>query len=139
LGTGAECKPSTAPTCGGGGPAQGDVLMFLRILCSLVQPGRSMSDLHQSTGAEPVWICVTCGGHFPGSAALHVSAAADGRGALLTGDTIMVTPGCDRVTFMWSAPNRLPLPERAVRAAVAATAPFEFDRIYGGWWTTVLH
>ena len=81
---------------------------------------------------------IQCGGHFPGSAALHVSAAADGRGALRTGDTLMVTPGCDRVTFMWSAPNRLPLPERAVRAAVAATAPFEFDRIYGGWWTTAL-
>ena len=52
---------------------------------------------------------------------------------LLTGDTIFVTPGGDRITFVWSAPNRLPLPEAAVRGIVRAVRPFPFDRIYGGW------
>ncbi|HEY7488285.1 MAG TPA: MBL fold metallo-hydrolase [Streptosporangiaceae bacterium] len=81
---------------------------------------------------------VQCGGHFPGSAVLHWAGGADGRGVLLTGDTIFVTPGEDRVTFVWSAPNRLPLPERAVRGVVDAVRPYDFDRIYGGWWQPVL-
>ncbi|MCP2256397.1 Metallo-beta-lactamase superfamily protein [Streptoalloteichus tenebrarius] len=81
---------------------------------------------------------VQCGGHFPGSSVLHWADGADGAGVLLTGDTIYVTPGRDRVTFLWSAPNMLPLPERLVRQVVAAVRPYEFGRIYGGWWTSVL-
>jgi hypothetical protein len=57
---------------------------------------------------------------------------------LLSGDTIHVTPGENRVTFAWSAPNRLPMPEPAVRRIVDAVRPYRFDRIYAGWWTPVL-
>lgn len=81
---------------------------------------------------------VQCGGHFPGSAVVHWAAGAGGRGALLAGDTVMVTPGEDRVTFLRSAPNRLPLPEPAVRRVVDALLPYAFDRIYSGWWEPVL-
>jgi glyoxylase-like metal-dependent hydrolase (beta-lactamase superfamily II) len=81
---------------------------------------------------------VQCGGHFPGSAVVHWAGGAGGAGALLSGDTIMVTPGEDRVTFLRSAPNRLPLPERDVRRVVEAVRPYPFDRIYGGWWQPVL-
>ncbi|WP_346742663.1 MBL fold metallo-hydrolase [Spongiactinospora sp. TRM90649] len=81
---------------------------------------------------------VQCGGHFPGSAVVHWAEGAGGAGALLTGDTIFVTPGEDRVTFVWSAPNRLPLPERDVRRVVEAVRPYAFERMYGGWWTPVL-
>lgn len=81
---------------------------------------------------------VQCGGHFPGSSVLHWADGADGAGVLLTGDTIFVTPGEDWVTFLWSAPNRLPLPERAVRGIVEAVRPYAFDRIYGGWWAPAL-
>jgi glyoxylase-like metal-dependent hydrolase (beta-lactamase superfamily II) len=81
---------------------------------------------------------IQCGGHFPGSAVAHWAAGADGKGILLTGDTIFVTPGADRVTFVWSAPNRLPLPERAVRKVTDAVRPYGFDRLYGGWWEPVL-
>ncbi|HEY6275528.1 MAG TPA: MBL fold metallo-hydrolase [Streptosporangiaceae bacterium] len=81
---------------------------------------------------------VQCGGHFPGSACAHWAAGAGGAGALFTGDTIFVTPGEDRVTFVWSAPNRLPLSEPAVRGVAEAVQPYPFDRIYGGWWTPVL-
>jgi glyoxylase-like metal-dependent hydrolase (beta-lactamase superfamily II) len=81
---------------------------------------------------------IQCGGHFPGSAVLHWADGADGRGVLLSGDTIIVTPGEDRVTFVWSAPNRLPLPEPAVRGVWDAVQPYRFDRIYSGWWTPVL-
>lgn len=81
---------------------------------------------------------IQCGGHFPGSAVLHWADGAAGTGVLCTGDTILVTPGEDRVTFMWSAPNRLPLPERGVRGIVEAVRPYEFDRIHAGWWHPVL-
>jgi hypothetical protein len=50
-----------------------------------------------------------------------------------------VTPGEERLTFIWSAPNRLPLPEKAVRAVVDAVRRYPFDRIYGGWWQPTLH
>jgi hypothetical protein len=93
------------------------------------------------TGSLPVLPGVTlvqCGGHFAGSAVVHWAQGAAGAGALLSGDTIFVTPGEDRVTFVRSAPNRLPLPERAVRGVVEAVRPYRFDRIYGGWWEPVL-
>jgi hypothetical protein len=80
---------------------------------------------------------VQCGGHFPGSAVVHWAAGAEGSGALLTGDTIFVTPGEDRLSFIWSAPNRLPLPEPLIRGILDAVRPFPFDRIYGGWSPTI--
>ena len=74
-----------------------------------------------------------CGGHFPGSCVLHVAAGADGRGLLLTGDTMMV--GADRasVSFMRSYPNLIPLSPRLVREIVGAVEPLAFDRIYGAF------
>jgi hypothetical protein len=81
---------------------------------------------------------VQCGGHFPGSSVLHWADGADGRGVLVCGDTIFVCPGEDRLTFLYSAPNRLPLSEPAVRGIVAAVSDFAFDRVYGGWWAPVL-
>lgn len=88
--------------------------------------------------ALPGVTLIQCGGHFPGSAVVHWAAGAGGRGVLLSGDTIFVTPGEDRVTFVWSAPNRLPLSEPAVRGVWQAVEPYEFDRVYGGWWTPIL-
>lgn len=82
---------------------------------------------------------VQCGGHFAGSAVVHWADGADGRGALLVGDTVLVTPGQDRVGFMRSPPNMLPLPAKAVDAVVAAFDERPYDRIHGGWWTTTVH
>ena len=82
---------------------------------------------------------VQCGGHFDGSAVLHWADGADGRGVLLAGDTIMVTPGEDRVTFVRSAPNRLPLPESEVHRVLHAVDGLGYDRIYSGWWTPTVH
>jgi hypothetical protein len=82
---------------------------------------------------------IQCGGHFDGSAVLHWADGADGRGALLAGDTIMVTPGEDRVTFLRSAPNRLPLPESEVRRVLNAVDGLGYDRVYSGWWTPTVH
>lgn len=81
---------------------------------------------------------VRCGGHFASSAVLHWADGADGRGALLTGDTISVALDRRYVTFMRSYPNLIPLPVAAVRRIVAAVEPLQFDRIYGGWWDYVV-
>jgi hypothetical protein len=81
---------------------------------------------------------IQCGGHFPGSAVAHWAAGADGAGAIFAGDTIFVTPGEDRVSFVYSAPVRLPLAKPGVSGIVGALAPYDFDRVYGGWWDPVI-
>ena len=81
---------------------------------------------------------VLCGGHFPGSCVLHWAGGAEGRGALLTGDTITVVADRRWVTFMYSYPNLIPLGAEEVRRIVAAVEPFAFDRIYGGWHGSVV-
>jgi glyoxylase-like metal-dependent hydrolase (beta-lactamase superfamily II) len=79
---------------------------------------------------------VRCGGHFEGSTVLHWSQGSEGRGALLTGDTMQVAQDRRYVSFMYSYPNMIPLNKRAVERIVEAVEPFEFERIYGGWWDT---
>ena len=81
---------------------------------------------------------IQCGGHFEGSAVLHWPAAREERGALLTGDSISVVADRRFVTFMRSYPNQIPLPAESVRRIVAAVSPYAFDRIYGGWWDSVV-
>lgn len=81
---------------------------------------------------------IRCGGHFPGSDVLHWSHGAEGRGALLTGDTMQVAQDRRFVSFMYSYPNMIPLNARAVERIVQAVEPFDFDRIYGGWWNLVV-
>ncbi|MBA3279520.1 MAG: hypothetical protein H0U22_12585 [Geodermatophilaceae bacterium] len=81
---------------------------------------------------------VQCGGHFPGSAVLHWADGAEGRGVLLVGDTIVVTPGADRVSFSRSVPNHLPLPEASVRGILRALRPYKFDRLYGALWLRII-
>ena len=103
-----------------------------------VGPGARVRSWAGSLAVLPGVTLVQCGGHFPGSAVVHWASGAEGRGVLLSGDTIFVTPGEDRVSFVWSAPNRLPLSEQAVQGVVDAVRPYEFDRIYGGWWAPVI-
>ncbi|WP_432546750.1 MBL fold metallo-hydrolase [Kineococcus sp. SYSU DK004] len=76
---------------------------------------------------------VRCGGHFAGSAVLHVAGAAGGRGALLVGDTLMVLPGGRRVSFMRSYPMLLPMPERHLDRLLAALSGLRYDRLVGGF------
>ncbi len=78
------------------------------------------------------------GGHFDGAAVLHWPAGAGGRGALLTGDTVMVVADRRYVSFMWSYPNLIPLPAEVVRNVADRLIAFGFDRLYGGWWDRVV-
>lgn len=81
---------------------------------------------------------IRCGGHFPGSTVLHWSAGAEGRGALLTGDTMQVAQDRHFVSFMYSYPNMIPLNAKTVQHIVDSVEPYEFDRIYGGWWDSIV-
>jgi len=76
---------------------------------------------------------IRCGGHFPGSSALHWAGGAGGRGALFTGDTLMVVSDRRYVSFMYSYPNLIPLNASAVRRIVAAVEPFAFERLHSSW------
>ena len=80
---------------------------------------------------------IRCGGHFAGSAVLHWSDGAGGRGVLMTGDTIMVVPDTRYMSFMSSYPNLVPLPARAVRDIAARVEPYPFERMYAAWWDRV--
>lgn len=73
------------------------------------------------------------GGHFPGSAIAHWSAGAGGRGALLTGDTVLPNPDRASVSFMRSYPNRIPLSAAVVDRVATELARFDFDRLYGNF------
>lgn len=81
---------------------------------------------------------IRCGGHFRGSSVLHWAAGANGRGALLTGDTMFVVSDRRYVSFMRSYPNLIPLPVRAVERIVQAVEPYAFDRIYSAWFGGVV-
>jgi glyoxylase-like metal-dependent hydrolase (beta-lactamase superfamily II) len=76
---------------------------------------------------------IQTGGHFAGSTVLHWPAGCDGKGVMLTGDTVMVVMDRRYVSFMYSYPNLIPLGERSIRQILDRVRPFPFERIYGGW------
>jgi hypothetical protein len=77
----------------------------------------------------------TIGGHFPGSLLAYWSAGAEGRGVVLSSDTIF--PGQDGkwVSFARSFPNHIPLSGTVVDRVANAAIAYPFDRLYGnfGW------
>jgi glyoxylase-like metal-dependent hydrolase (beta-lactamase superfamily II) len=76
------------------------------------------------------------GGHFPGSAVAYW-AGADGRGVLLSGDTVFANPDRRTVAFMRSYPNHLPLSAAVTQRVARALDEFDFDRLYGNFATRV--
>jgi hypothetical protein len=81
---------------------------------------------------------IRCGGHFEGGTVLHWPGGAEGKGSLLTGDIIQVVADRKHVSFMYSYPNYVPLSAIAVERIVRAVGPFEYDRVYGAFWDTVI-
>jgi hypothetical protein len=73
------------------------------------------------------------GGHFHGSTVLHWAAGAGGKGALLTGDTIAVAADRRWAAFLYSYPNRIPLPAAEVAEIGRRIDGLAFDRVYGAW------
>jgi hypothetical protein len=74
-----------------------------------------------------------CGGHFTGSTVLLWPQGAEGRGVLLSSDTLYVTPDRRHVAFMYSYPNHIPLTPTAVDKIVDTVMPLLFDRMYGNF------
>ncbi len=81
---------------------------------------------------------IRTGGHFPGSTVLHWADGAEERGVIMTGDSIMVVPDTRWVSFMYSYPNLIPTNASTVERIVRAVKPFDYDRIYAGWWDRVM-
>jgi hypothetical protein len=81
---------------------------------------------------------IRCGGHFAGGSVLHWRDGAGGKGALLTGDIIQVVADRKHVSFMYSYPNYVPLSASSVLHIVKAVEPFEYGRVYGAFWDTVI-
>jgi glyoxylase-like metal-dependent hydrolase (beta-lactamase superfamily II) len=73
------------------------------------------------------------GGHFPGGTVLHWAEGAAGRGALLSGDIVQVAADLNRVSFLWSYPNMMPLSATTVRRIAESLRPWPFERIYGAF------
>ena len=72
---------------------------------------------------------VRIGGHFRGSAVAHV-VGADGRGVLLSGDTVVGTPDQKWASFLRSYPNKIPFSAATVRRIADRVATLPFDRMY---------
>lgn len=77
------------------------------------------------------------GGHFAGGTVLHWADGANGAGALLSGDIVQVGPD-QRVSFMRSYPDLIPLDAATVQTIADRLVPFAFEPIYGAWWERVI-
>lgn len=90
----------------------------------------------------PLWEGVTLlrlGGHFAGGTVLYWEhCKADNQGLMLTGDIISVVADRRYVSFMYSYPNLIPLPASEVNRIRAIIAGYDFERIYGAWFATIV-
>lgn len=77
----------------------------------------------------PAVLARQVGGHFPGSAVVRWPGG-DGRGVLLSGDSIAANPDRRTVTFMRSYPNRIPLSGAVALRIARAVSPWTFERLY---------
>lgn len=87
---------------------------------------------------EPGLTLVRLGGHFAGGTVMHWAAGAGGKGALLSGDIMLVLTDRQHVAFMRSYPNFTPLGARSVRGIEARLADLAFDAIYAAFWDRVI-
>jgi hypothetical protein len=104
----------------------------------VMRPGRAIEfwDGERKEIGEGLTL-LRCGGHFAGGTVLHWAGAANGAGALLSGDVLAAGPD-GHVSFMYSYPNMIPLSARSVERITAALGPFAFDRIYGAFWERIV-
>jgi len=70
------------------------------------------------------------GGHFPGSSILHVPFLSPG-GAVLCGDTLVISPNKKHISVMYSYPNRIPLPLQEMQRIKKQMLSLPFDTMFG--------
>jgi hypothetical protein len=73
---------------------------------------------------------IRCGGHFDGACVLYDPFE---KGSLFVGDTIQVAPDLKTVSFMYSYPNLIPLPKKAILKIDDAVKPYNYDAMYGAF------
>jgi hypothetical protein len=91
----------------------------------------------EKTEVLPGVVLHRIGGHFPGSAVAHF-VGADGRGVVLSGDTVAGTPDEHWVSFMRSFPNKIPLSAAVVAKVADRMMRLDFDRLYDNFGGQVL-
>jgi hypothetical protein len=69
---------------------------------------------------------------------LHWAGGANGRGIVCSSDTAYVATDRKHVSFMRSYPNLIPLSAARVKAIADALAPFEFDKMFGNFFESVI-
>ncbi|WP_029136130.1 MBL fold metallo-hydrolase [Nakamurella lactea] len=102
--------------------------------------GRNDSVVEFWSGSRQITEGVTVhqvGGHFVGSGVVHWTAGADGRGVLLTGDSVFPNPDHRSVGFLRSYPNKIPLSGAVVQRIADQLEPLAYDRIYGNFNNTI--
>ena len=77
---------------------------------------------------------IRCGGHFPGSAAIHWKDGPRADGVLFPGDALQVVLDRRHVTFMYSYPNYVPMKTSDVRSLRARLHGYAFEDVYGYTW-----
>jgi len=77
---------------------------------------------------------IRCGGHFPGSAALHWRDGPRPGGALFPADAPSVVFDRRHVTFMYSYPNYMPMPPSDVKRMRSRLEGYAFEDVFGLTW-----
>lgn len=75
-----------------------------------------------------------CGGHFPGSTAIHWKDGPRTGGALFPGDALQVVFDRRHVTFMYSYPNYIPMKTSDVRSMRERLQGYAFEDVFGYTW-----
>lgn len=83
---------------------------------------------------SPAVTLIRCGGHFPGSTALHWRDGPRSGGALFPGDALQVAQDRRHVAFMYSYPNYIPMTPSDVRGMRDRLSPFMFEDVFGYTW-----
>jgi hypothetical protein len=109
---------------------QAPILVCEPLLDWVARPDSAITPWRGRHEIAPGLVLHELGGHFHGSSALHWAAGADGRGVLLSSDTIHGNPDRTTVTFMRSYPNRIPLSAAVVERLATGVADLPFERSY---------
>ncbi|TMB76153.1 MAG: MBL fold metallo-hydrolase [Chloroflexi bacterium] len=81
---------------------------------------------------------IRLGGHFAGGTVLHWASGAESQGLLLSGDIIQVVADRRWVSFMYSYPNLIPLPAAEVARMRDVVTRYNFEKLYGAWFATIV-
>jgi hypothetical protein len=82
---------------------------------------------------QPLWEgikIINIGGHFAGSCVLIIPSMSE-QGAMLSGDTLYLSPNKKHFAIMYSYPNRMPLPISEIVRIKERFAVLSFDSFYG--------